>query len=151
MNKNEFYNEQIKVGGTTDVEPISIKYKDKDYNFKTHPNNKASKTGHVVIAELIPNDEKLPRFIFRWDHGDGIMDVDIFSGGKNHRVLWKQEGYCGHRTKLIDDERREYFVLIKIPERKIFEGVIKVGLLTELNLFDDISISESADIKVCPN
>lgn len=139
---------QIRVGGTTDVEPVSITYKDASYDLKLYPNNKASETGHVVIAKLSPENNALPSFIFRWDHPAGVMDVDIFLGGKDCKNLWKQPGYKGHWTKLTDDKKREYSVLIEIPERKIFEGTVKVGLLTEINVYDTLNISESVNIKI---
>ncbi|PIZ66273.1 hypothetical protein COU87_01110 [Candidatus Roizmanbacteria bacterium CG10_big_fil_rev_8_21_14_0_10_39_12] len=148
MDKKQFSNKQIKVGGTTGVEPVSIEYKDKDYILKTYSENKASVTGHVVIAELFSNNDKLPKFIFRWDHGAGVVDVDIFIEGKDRKDLWTQKGYQGHWTKLTDDKNREYLVSIEIPERKIFKGIVRVGLLTELNLSDSIAMSENLDIKI---
>lgn len=138
----------IKVGGTTGVEPISIVHKDDDYDLELCPNSKASETGHIVIAKLSPRDEKMPSFVFRWDHPNGVMDIDIFLAGKSCKYLWKQSGYKGHWTRLTDDEKREYSVLIEIPKRKIFEGIIRVGLLTELNLHDTVSVSEKVDIKI---
>ncbi len=148
MDKKQFSKKQIKVGGTTGVEPVSIKYKDKDYTLKTYPENKSSATGHVIIAELFSSDDKLEKFIFRWDHSASAMDIDIFLDGKDCKDLWKQKGYQGHWTKLTNDEKREYSVSIEIPGRKIFEGVIRVGLLTELNSHDDITIGESVDVKI---
>jgi hypothetical protein len=148
MDKKIFSERQIKVGGTTGVEPISIVYKNDNYDLELYSNSKASETGHVVIAKLFSKDEKLPSFIFRWDHGSEVVDIDIFLAGKSRKDLWEQSGYGGHWTKLTNDEKQEYSFLIKIPECKIFEGTIRVGLLTELNLHDTINVSESIDIKV---
>lgn len=149
MDKNQFSNKQIKVGGTTGVKIVSTKHKDDDYNVRSLSNKKASETGHVVIAELFPKDERLPRFEFRIGHDDGNkVDVDILFGDKNCNHLWKEKGYEGHHTKLTDDEKREYSVSIEIPGRKIFKGIVRVGLLTELNLHDKVTIGESVDVKI---
>lgn len=152
MNKNKFSDKQIKVGGTTGVEPIFIEYKDNDYDLHVNSDSKAlkDKNGYLVIVRLFSSNNKLPRFIFRWDHNASAVDVDIFFGDKNCNHLWKEKGngYEGHWTKLTNDEKREYSVSIKIPERKIFEGIIRVGLLTELNLHDKVTIGESVDVKI---
>ena len=67
MGKNKFSEKQIRVGGTTGVEPISIKYKDSDYTLSMNSDKKAlkDKNGYLVIAELFSSDKKLPRFILK--------------------------------------------------------------------------------------
>lgn len=150
MNSKKFSEKQIKVGGTTGVKAVSKEYQDSAYNWVLNSDKKAieDKNGYLLIAELFSNDENLPRFKFRWDHKASTMDVDIFLNGEDHKDLWKQNGYCGHWTELADDEKREYSVRIEIPERKIFVGVIMVGLLVNLKLHDNLLISEDIKIKI---
>src|SRR3989338_4891626 len=66
MGKNKFSEKQIRVGGTTGVEPISIKYKDSDYTLSMNSDKKAlkDKNGYLVIAELFSSDKKLQILIF---------------------------------------------------------------------------------------
>ena len=52
MDSKKFSEKQIRAGGTTGVELVSIEYKDKDYVLKTYSENKASQTGDLPIAEL---------------------------------------------------------------------------------------------------
>lgn len=148
MDSKKFAEKQIRVGGTTGVEPISIKYIDKNYELKTYSKNITSKTGHLKIAELFSSDGKLPKFEFRWDHNKSIMDIDMFP--KENEKLWEKEkdGYKGHHLELTDDEKREYSVRIEIPKRKIFVGIIMVGLLVDLNSYDNLLISEDIKIKI---
>lgn len=150
MDSTKFAEKQIRVGGTTGVEPVLIEYQNDDYNWIFNSDKKAieDKNGYLLIAELFSNDDKLPRFKFRWDHKASTMDVDIFLNGKDCKDLWKQNGYCGHWTELTDDEKREYSVSLEIPERKIFVGTIMVGLLVDLNLHDNLSIREDIKIEI---
>ena len=148
MDANTFDKKPLKIIGSTGIEhPIEC-YVDPNYEFITYPNTNGSKTGHVVFAELKPHDGLLPVFKFRWDHGDKVVDVDIFQKNGSRNDLWNIEDYRGHHADQINEVKYEYSFLIEIPGRKIFEGSIKVGLLIGLNLHDNLRISEKADIKI---
>jgi len=109
-----------------------------------------AETGHLVFAELKPNSLQLPIFLFRWDHGNNVVDVDIFQNDKPCNDLWDTKGYTGHRAEKIDEGKREYSFLIEIPGRKIFEGAIRVGLSFGLSVepASFIMTGGSADVKV---
>jgi hypothetical protein len=148
MDQNKFVKKSIKIIGSTGIEHSIECYVDPDYEFKTYPDTSGSKTGHVVFAELKPHDGLLPVFKLRWDHGDKVVDVDVFQKNEPRNDLWNLEGYKGHHADKIDEMNYEYSFLIKIPGRKIFEVSIKVGLLIGLNLHDNLHISEKNDIKI---
>ena len=157
MDSKKFSEKQIRAGGTTGVELVSIEYKDKDYVLKTYSENKARQTGDLLIAELFSSDGKLPNFKFRWDHNKSVIDIDMFpKEGRDNKEgidiinLWKKEkgGYKGHHPELIDREIGEYSVLIEIPWRKIFKGIIMVGILIDLNFQDNLSMSEYVNVKI---
>lgn len=150
MEENKFSKKSTKIIGSRVVEIPADSYVDPDYEFNTYPNTGTSKTGHLVFAELKPNSLQLPIFLFRWDHGNNVVDVDIFQNDKPCNDLWDTKGYTGHRAEKIDEGKREYSFLIEIPGRKIFEGAIRVGLSFGLSVepASFIMTGGSADVKV---
>jgi hypothetical protein len=149
MMAKEFAEKPIKVIGSTGVEFVTLLYKDTGYDLKIFPNRKCDVTGHIIFAELDPLNNQFPSFIFRWDHGDKVVDVDILLNNKDRKDLWNYEGYNGHHAKLFDNEVQEYSFLIETPGRKIFEGTINVGLLVGLNAPPEkITLAESVEIKI---
>jgi len=147
MDVKEFADKASKVIGTTKVTATSIQHKDVGYALHLHSNVYATETGLVTIAKLVPHDSDLPEFVFRWDHGNGELDVDIFSNGKS-RKDWDELGYKGHHTVLVNPDGREYEADISIHNRQIFKGVIKVGLVQGLVLNETITLTEHIDVQI---
>jgi hypothetical protein len=75
------------------------------------------------------------------------MDVDIFLNDKS-RKDWDALGYSGHHTALANPDSREYVADISIPNRLIFKGMIKVGLVQGLNLQESVAITEHVDVQI---
>lgn len=148
MDSKKLSEKQISVGGSSDVVPIEIRYIDSDYNLKIYPNKKAPPTGLVTFAELESSDNQLPKFIFRWDRVACTMDIDINLNGILRKDLWGQQEYYGHHPEIHNIELREYNVLIGKQGRKIFEGIIRISLLVNLNLHEEIKVSENINIKI---
>jgi hypothetical protein len=148
MDAKEFSEKSSKIIGTTKVVLTSIKHKDNQYELQLFSNVKATVTGWVVIAKLIPKDQSIPEFTFRWDHGKGEVDVDIFLSNTSRKDLWSELGYKGHKTVFLKEKGREYEADIWIPNRHIFNGIVSVGLLQGLTLKEGISMSDSATVQV---
>ena len=129
MERSRFLAKGIRVGGTTKVEPAKINYLNGKYALELFPNTPATETGFVKVMELIPKISRVPNFILRWDEKADTLDVDIYKNGKLCNELWGTVGYNGHHTQRI--KNRIFWVNITIPNKKIFEGIINIGLLIQ--------------------
>jgi hypothetical protein len=142
MDPSIFRAKGVKIGGTTKVEAIKLAHLDKKYKFKLFPNTPATESGLVKVMELIPESSEMPNFILRWDEKSDTLDVDIYKNGKLCNELWGIEEYNGHHTQKIGNRR--FGVKITIPNKKIFEGIIDVGLLIQAK----ISIKLTSHVKL---
>lgn len=122
---------------TNDVIIKSIEHIDSDYEIKPLPYNQITESNWLKIVELSPKSEGLPKFIFRWDSKDEALDVDIHNVSSSIERKFKLgiNGYYGHHTKRIkNDIERIFNVSIGIPDKKIFNGKVIVGLHREITL-----------------
>jgi hypothetical protein len=132
MKPDRFLNKEKKVGGTTSVEILENHYIHPDYISKPCCYEKATDTGLVKIGELVPKQQSFPRFIFRWDERKETLDVDIYVEGKLTNALWDQPGYKGHHPPKKNGSSGRYVLDIWIPLKRIFKGIIDIGLAFEL-------------------
>ena len=134
MDPEKFKNKKSKIAGTTRVDILKTEYLDENYRVKLLPNTPASESGLVKVAELISDIPQMPMFILRWDEGDNTLDVDIY---KNRKICRDPEWICeisrykGHHAIRLDGDKRLFKIDISIPGRKIFKGVLNIGLLIE--------------------
>ena len=134
MDPVKFKDKNPKVSGTTEVAIFKIKYKDPNYKIKLLPYKFATGTALVKVAKLIPDVPKKPTFVFRWDEKANALDVDMYKEGKKCKsTAWthQRNGYKGHHTTRVYGYKRLFKAEINIPERKIFKGIINVGLFIE--------------------
>ena len=144
MDPEKFKNQTKKVTRTMDVDIISTKYIDPEYEIKALSNNSVTDTGRLEIAKLIPKKQNLFEFIFRWDKNGNTLDVDIYKDNKaQSKDLWfevdKNKGYyTGHQTKKRDSNNMIFKVDISNVklDKRIFKGEIDVGLFFELIIKD---------------
>jgi hypothetical protein len=149
MDPKQFAEKPIKAARTNKVEPVVTTHMDSDYKLVLCSDTMASKTGLLVIAKLTPKAIKsLPEFWLRWDDKNRELDVDIYLNGENRKDLWSFPGYKGHKTKVDGSEMQEYEVRIKIPGRKVFDGIIRVPLVIGLYRKDTVTISDYRKVKI---
>jgi hypothetical protein len=137
MDPKKFAQKNSKVAGTTKIDLIETQtqYRDSDYKLVPCSDTIATETGFVIIATLkAQRDKRLPEFYLRWDDKKDELDVDIYVDGVNCKDLWRQPGYNGHKTIPFNPDEREFKVCIKTPERRVFEGVIRVRLLFSVGI-----------------
>lgn len=147
MDEKKFSEKQRKVLGTNKVEPIQVNHIDRQYELILNSDTPATSTALVTIARLVPRNTQLPAFNMRWDHNKEELDIDIYIGTEIRKDLWKENGYEGHKTTLINPG--EYSVNIIMPaNRTVFNGIVSVGLLVGLNVSDNISLSEHVAIEI---
>jgi len=119
---------------------IKIAYLNPNYTINPHSHNKLSEHGLLTIAELIPNNLALPKFVFRWDDKNEAMDVDLYVDREINNDLWKDKRYEGHHTKRLTSEKgRIYEVKIKSPLGRIFEGLMRVPVIMALDWEETIT------------
>ena len=119
---------------TTEVKVIE-KWIHPKYKMIKYRENRITDTGLLLVAELRPMEENLPRFLFRWDEKAESLDVDITDVSEEIKRKFKRgrEGYEGHHPKRAPDEKEIIFeVCIRTPQGKVFEGKISFGLFREL-------------------
>jgi hypothetical protein len=144
MDPNVFASQPHRVDGSGKVDILNTEYLDAEYETVPQSDLKATPTGFVTIAQIVPKKDKtLPSFILRWDSNPETVDVDIYLDGKNKKDFWDRPGYCGHHPKRIKGEGRKFEVNITIPERPIFKGVVNVGLLISVNLKVELELSDT--------
>ena len=116
-----------------DIKIIKGIYRDPDYRLELYHNNRATETMHLIIGKLIPKNKSLPYFVFRWDENQDQCDVDI--GNVNVEIKKKfkarKSGYSGHHPRRFIDKGRCLDVDINLPNKKIFQGFIKVPVIRE--------------------
>lgn len=123
-------------------------YIDARYELFHYPRNEITPTGLLTVGELKPKDNTLPEFLFRWDEKAESLDVDINNISEEIKRKFKagKEGYEGHHTKRVPDEKNRIFeVSIKIPGITVFEGEISFGLHREL----EVTVNSKASVSVC--
>lgn len=109
--------------------------RDPIYKIELCNNNKATDTMHLVVGKLIPNDPSLPYFIFRWDQKQDQFDVDVENVNNKTKKKFKtgENGYSGHHPKrFVDDKGRCMVVDVRLPNKKIFQGTIRVHVVKEI-------------------
>jgi len=119
---------------TTEVKVIE-KWIHPKYKMIKYKENRITDTGLLLVAELRPMEENLPRFLFRWDEKAESLDVDITDVSEEIKRKFKRgrEGYEGHHPKRVPDEKEIIFeACIRTPQGKVFEGKISFGLHREL-------------------
>lgn len=134
MNKEKVAIRNGKAFKTNKVE-VKQDYIDARYELFRYPRNEITPAGLLTVGELKPKDETLPGFLFRWDEKAESLDIDIknISEGIKKKFTREIEGYDGHHTKRVPDEKNRTFeVGIKIPEMPVFKGEISFGLHREL-------------------
>ena len=132
MDPDKFKNKKSKVAGTTRADILKKEYLDKNYRIKLLPNTPAGESGLVKAAELTPDTPRLPMFIFRWDENGNTLDIDMYKNGKicrDFEWIYGANGYKGHHAVKLDGDERLFEIDISTPRRKIFKGVLNVGLL----------------------
>lgn len=128
-------------------------YRDTDYQIELYHNNKATDTMHLIVGKLVSNDQSLPYFIFRWDDNQDQFDVDIENVTNETKKKFKagKDGYSGHHPRrFVDKEGRCLEVDISLPNKKIFQGIIRVPVVKEevLNMYFTIGVQGiTMDIK----
>jgi len=110
-------------------------FKNPDYQIELYHDNRATETMHLIIGKLIPNDPSLPYFIFRWDHKQDQFDVDIENVNNKTKKKFKdgENGYSGHHPRrFVDAKSRCMEVNVSLPNKKIFQGTIRVPVVKEI-------------------
>lgn len=135
---------------TTEVKVIE-KWIHPKYEMIKYRENRITDTGLLLVAELRPMEENLPRFLFRWDEKAESLDVDITDVSEEIKRKFKRgrEGYEGHHPKRVPDEKEIIFeVCIRTPQGKVFEGKISFGLFRELEGKSPVKFSCNAIMDV---
>lgn len=135
---------------TTEVKVIE-NWRHPKYEMIKYRENRITDTGLLLVAELRPMEENLPRFLFRWDEKAESLDVDITDVSEEIKRKFKRgrEGYEGHHPKRVPDEKEIIFeVCIRTPQGKVFEGKISFGLHRELEGKSPVKFSCNAIMDV---
>jgi len=146
MNPEKFKDIDKKVAGTTKVEIVKIDYLDYNYKIEVFPDNLATSTALVKIAQLIPKNSHLPTFLFRWDKNQNTLDVDIYKEGKLCKELWNDVGYKGHQTQRVSKESKIFDADVSMPDKRIFKGKIDVGLFIKIMIKESAKLTDSVKV-----
>lgn len=146
MNPDKFRDKAKKIGGVTKVNIVSVYFLDPEYEIETLSDHFTSPTGFLEVVRLKPKSPELPKFIFRWDENKDALDVDIYKEEIIHNELWNVEGYEGHHTQKITSAGKVFKANISIPDKKIFEGKIDVGLFIQLTIKDSGKLTDSIKV-----
>jgi len=122
-----------------------------EYTVITYPGNKMTETRHLVAAEVTPivSDSKLPRFEFRWDYENEVLDVDCINVTEGDKKLF-QKGvatHSGHHTDKIQGSGWTFNSKIIWDNKIIFEGVISINLHREIELRSTLTVSSKLEFK----
>lgn len=92
--------------------------------------NEMTDTGLMVVFKLESGNPTLPSFIGRWDHKQGVLDIDIFKVDSKAVTNFRADknNYGGHHPLLISESPRLFEIDIKMPEGKILEGTITFNI-----------------------
>lgn len=118
-----------------------------------------TRTGHLKIFDLVPDNPSLPKFSARLDEKDGTVDLDIEDAPEDvKRAFYNPRMGWGHRTqKRTSADPLRFDIRIKLPDGKcpgladgfIFEGSLE---LTELwlraHLEEALQMTDSASCYV---
>jgi len=123
--------------------PVTEVYRDNDYQLELYPNAEATDTMHLVLGKLIPSVPSMPYFVFRWDYKQDQFDVDIENVSKKIKKKFNAQidGYSGHHpNRFVDLKGRCIEVDINLPNKKVFQGMIRVHVVKEvaMNIILDI-------------
>jgi hypothetical protein len=105
---------------------VSFDYPHPLYEGQEIDNPVTSKTGLLELYRILPKSISMPDFIFRWDHNENSVNVDIHGVTDAERDLFKKEkcGFRGHKTIRQDDG--SYRFCIVIPSGTIAQGTIRL-------------------------
>ncbi len=92
--------------------------------------NEMTDTGLMVVFKLESKNLTLPSFVGRWDHKQGVLDIDIFKVDSKAVANFRanKNNYGGHHPLLISESPRLFTIDIKIPEGRILEGTMTFNI-----------------------
>lgn len=101
-----------------------------DYTLHAPNESRIGDNGLLVIFELVPIDEKLPRFRARWDQNKEVVDIDILNVGRAifDDFRGERNGYSGHHPSRISTDERRFEIKIAIPEIEVCSGWIVLNI-----------------------
>lgn len=108
---------------------IEKTYLHPDYDLITET-SEMTDTGLMIVFKLESKNSDLPSFAGRWDHKQGVLDIDIFKVDSKAVTNFRAEknGYGGHHPLLASESPRLFAIDIKIPEGKILEGAMTFNI-----------------------
>lgn len=151
MDPKVFASQPKRIGGSGKVDILNTQHLDPEYKTICRSDLKATQTGLVTLIDIIPQKETLPSFILRWDSNSNTVDADIYLNDENRKDLWSQYGYNGHHSTQIKGPWRKFEIDITIPERKIFAGIVNIGLLIEAAPKFEIELTDTGQIILTSN
>ncbi len=101
-----------------------------DYSLHTSDVSAISDNGLLIIFDLIPVNEQLPRFRGRWDQNKEVMDIDILNVDEVTYNDFRSErnGYSGHHPPRASVEERRFEINITIPGQNICSGWVSLNI-----------------------
>lgn len=146
MNRDKFLAKSGRIKGTTKVEPVKIDYLNEKYELKLLHDTPTTATGLVKVMELISKFPEMPSFILRWDEKDARIDVDRYKNGK---ICKWPGGYDeSHHSVRMADRIFEVNIIDPDTNRKIFKGILNIGLLIEEKVTFQIRSSFTGSNKI---
>lgn len=108
---------------------IEKTYLHPEYNLLTDT-NEMTDTGLMVVFKLESENPALPSFAGRWDHKQGVLDIDIFKVDSKTVTNFRagKNNYDGHHPLLTSESPRLFAVDIKIPKGKVLRGAMTFNI-----------------------
>ncbi|MCE9585617.1 hypothetical protein K8Q94_03295 [Candidatus Nomurabacteria bacterium] len=96
----------------------------------TADTNEMTDTGLMIVFKLESKNTTLPSFVGRWDHKQGVLDIDIFKVSRKIVTDFRagKNNYGGHHPLLISESPRLFAIDINIPKGKIIEGAMTFNI-----------------------
>jgi len=137
--------------GTNTVSESHSRLND-DYEILTYSENRITKTGWLVVAELRP--KKLtpgrPRFLFRWHEEANHLNVDPIGVSKAQakKFINGKAGYGGHLAAMVSSNSRTAHATILWDGDMLFEGYITIPLKFEVSAMARIGVHVGASVEL---